>query len=82
MAAPGSVRNPQAVLFACAMNAVRSPMADRQADVTPDLVPGYAGTYRYRYCVDNVAHASCTRFARLRTVMSDVSLRNQGRMYY
>lgn len=28
MAAPGSVRNPQAVLFACAMNAVRSPMAE------------------------------------------------------
>jgi prepilin-type N-terminal cleavage/methylation domain-containing protein len=62
--------------------AVRSPMADRQADVTPDIVPGFAGTYRYRYCVDNVALASCTRFARVRTVMSEVSLRNQGRMYY
>lgn len=62
--------------------AVRSPMPDRRADIAPPLVPGYTGTYRYRFCVDNAPLATCTRFARVRTITSEVSLPNQARMFY
>lgn len=55
--------------------AVRTSVADREADL-----PLGAGPIRARYCVDDPA--SCKRWARVRTVTSEVALTNQAGMTY
>lgn len=57
--------------------ATRSSVADRQADVVVAPRP-----YMARYCVDDAPVATCKKFARVRTLVSEVALHNQARMFY
>ncbi|AKU99418.1 hypothetical protein AKJ09_06082 [Labilithrix luteola] len=57
--------------------ATRAAMPDRKLNL-----PGPADGFLYRYCIDEVALAACTRFARVRTLVSEVALTNQARMNY
>jgi hypothetical protein len=61
--------------------ATRTAAPDRTADVIP---PGAGTSFLYRYCVDNTAStlAKCTRFARVRTIISEVALKNQARSFW
>jgi type II secretory pathway pseudopilin PulG len=58
--------------------ATRAPIADRDNGL---LVPPGA-PYLTRYCVGGVAAASCTKFARMRTIVTEVALLNQFGMTY
>lgn len=62
--------------------ATRTSQADRQADIV--VGPGRTVTdpYMSRYCVDKEDLASCKKFARVRTIVSEVALQNQARMFY
>jgi hypothetical protein len=53
----------------------RASMADRKGPLT--LIP--SSPYITRYCVDMPA---CTKFARVRSIVSEVPLLNQARMTY
>ncbi|MCL2724626.1 MAG: prepilin-type N-terminal cleavage/methylation domain-containing protein [Polyangiaceae bacterium] len=59
--------------------AARAALPDREADM-----PGPATGFLYRYCIDENAGSAgaCTRFARVRTLASEVALINQARMIY
>lgn len=57
--------------------ATRAAMSDRKLDL-----PGPAAGFIHRYCIDDVAVAGCTRFARVRTLVSEIALTNQARMTY
>lgn len=64
------------------VRSVRFRLATRAA--TPDRntdMPGPATGYLYRYCLDG-APSGCTRFTRVRTLVSEVALMNQARMTY
>lgn len=56
---------------------VRSHLPDRTANLV--VAPG---PYIARYCIDDVALASCKNFARVRTFVSEVSIFNQARSLY
>lgn len=56
----------------------RAPLADRTANLS--LLPGTP--YITRYCLEAAAPATCTKFARVRTIVSEVALINQARMAY
>ena len=55
--------------------AARTGNPDRRAPIT-------GMPYATRYCVDNIAVASCKRFARVRSLTSEVAMMNQSRMFY
>jgi hypothetical protein len=55
----------------------RAALPDRTADMPRDA-PGYI----YRYCISGGPLADCTRFARARTIVSEVALLNQARFTY
>lgn len=56
----------------------RSQLPDRTANLA--LLPGTP--YITRYCLEGANPASCTKFARVRTIVSEVALINQARMAY
>lgn len=58
--------------------ATRSALPDRTANLA--LLPGTP--WITRYCLESAAPASCTKFARVRSIVSEVALINQARMAY
>jgi len=58
--------------------ATRSAIADRTANL---IVPPGA-PFLARYCIENAAPAACKKFARVRTIVSEVALMNQLGMTY
>lgn len=56
--------------------ATRSALPDRRANMT---IPGVPAPYMVRYCTDP---PTCQRYARVRTVVSEAALVNQGAMTY
>ena len=60
--------------------AARAPLPDRTAPLSLGLPA--PDTYLSRYCIDNAAPSACTRFARVRTIVSEVALINQAGMSY
>jgi prepilin-type N-terminal cleavage/methylation domain-containing protein len=58
--------------------ATRAPIPDRTANL---IVPPGA-PFLARYCLEGVAPATCKKFARVRTLTSEVALINQARMSY
>lgn len=73
MSAPG----PQRIRSVRFRLATRAAMPDRKLDL-----PGPATGFIHRYCIDDTAVSACTRFARVRTLVSEVALTNQARMNY
>jgi hypothetical protein len=55
----------------------RAALPDRDSDMPRDA-PGYV----YRYCISGGPLAGCTRFARARTITSEVAMLNQARLTY
>jgi hypothetical protein len=74
--------NPQHVRSVRFRFATRTSMADRQSDIV--IGPGRSPDVPYmsRYCLENNDLTSCKKFARVRTVVSEVALHNQARMFY
>lgn len=66
------------------VRSVRFRLATRAAipDRTANLIVPPGAPYLSRYCLENSAPASCTRFARVRTIVSEVALLNQAAMRY
>lgn len=66
------------------VRSVRFRIATRAStpDRTSDLPVSPGRPYMTRYCVEGVPLASCTQFARVRTLMGEVTLQNQARMFY
>ena len=66
------------------VRSVRFRIATRAAipDRTANLIVPPGAPYLSRYCLENSAPASCTRFARVRTIVSEVALLNQASMRY
>lgn len=56
----------------------RSALPDRNSNLS--ILPGTP--YLVRYCLENAAPAACKKFARMRTIVSEVALINQARMSY
>jgi hypothetical protein len=54
--------------------ALRTPIADRDK---PMPAPEPASSYRFRYCVTPICAGPTARFARIRTIVSEVALLNQ-----
>jgi hypothetical protein len=73
---PASVPGPQRIRSIQYRVAGRAALADRTTDMPRDA-PGYI----YRYCMSGPI-AGCTRFARARTIVSEVPLLNQARSTY
>jgi hypothetical protein len=74
--APLAVPGPQRIRSIQYRVAGRAALADRTSD-SPRDAPGYI----YRYCISGPI-AGCTRFARARTIVSEVALLNQARFTY
>lgn len=62
--------------------ATRTSMADRQNDIIVGPARDTTHPFMSRYCMENAALASCKKFARVRTIVSEVALHNQARMFY
>lgn len=71
------MRGPQHVRSVRFRLATRASTPDRSVDLP--TAPGRP--YMSRYCIDGEL-SSCTRFARVRTIMGEVALQNQARMFY
>lgn len=55
---------------------------DRESDIQVGPPRGVGNPYMSRYCMENNALPACKKFARVRTVVSEVTLQNQARMFY
>lgn len=66
------------------IRSVRYRVATRAAlpDRTQNLVVPPGAPYLSRYCIDATPVNTCTRFARVRTIVSEVALMNQRAMQY
>lgn len=62
--------------------ATRTSMADRQSDIVIGPPRSLSQPYMSRYCMEDQPLASCKKFARVRTIVSEVALHNQARMFY
>jgi prepilin-type N-terminal cleavage/methylation domain-containing protein len=63
--------------------ATRGSMLDREADVlVGPTARSAANPYMSRYCLENAPLATCRKWARVRTVVSEVTLQNQARMFF
>lgn len=62
--------------------ATRTSMADRQNDIIVGPARNTTHPFMSRYCMESAALASCKKFARVRTIVSEVALHNQARMFY
>lgn len=77
-AASAATSNPQRVRSVRFRIAVRAAVPDRTANL---IVPPGA-PYLSRYCLENATPANCKKFARVRTLVSEVALTNQAGMKY
>lgn len=63
--------------------AARGSMLDREGDVLIGPSPrSVTNPYMSRYCLENQPLATCKKWTRVRTVVSEVTLQNQARMFY
>ena len=66
------------------VRSVRARLATRAAlpDRTKDLPTPVGAPYLYRYCTEPPASGPCTKLARVRTIITEVALQNQARVFW